>query len=142
MPRDYKVKSVIICDDVRRETNGKEILIGVYNDTLLFSDVPALMGKVSFRVALWSEKVLKRFNIRIEDPNKNKVIEAQGEVPNAPNPKSDPHRVVGITCGNLPFSVVGTYRILFGADHKLEPSCEFIVRTPQTDEEKKRLTET
>lgn len=33
--------AVIFCDDVRREENGKEILIGVYSGAAIFTDFPA-----------------------------------------------------------------------------------------------------
>ena len=79
------------------------------------------MPKIVFRIALWSDKELKQFNLEIEDPNRNKLIELQGSVPNPPNPKLDPYRIVGVAYANLPFSVVGTYRILFGVDRKMEP---------------------
>lgn len=42
------VKSVIICDDVRIEDNGKAILIGVYSGTITLRKMPTAM-----RLAFW-----------------------------------------------------------------------------------------
>lgn len=33
----------VLCDDVRREISGKEILIGVYSGTLNLQEIPAMM---------------------------------------------------------------------------------------------------
>jgi hypothetical protein len=35
------VKTVVVCDDVRREENGKDILIGVYSAGVLVAQFPA-----------------------------------------------------------------------------------------------------
>lgn len=51
------IKKVIICDDVRQETNGKSILIGVHAGDILVPNFPAV-----FPLALW-------INARIENGN-------------------------------------------------------------------------
>lgn len=38
------VKSVVVCDDVRREDNGKEILLGVYSGGVLVQSFPIALG--------------------------------------------------------------------------------------------------
>lgn len=38
--RHFDVSSVVLCDDVRQEANGKHILIGVYIDSVLVVDFP------------------------------------------------------------------------------------------------------
>lgn len=43
MPDNVKIDSVLICDDIRREDNGKAILIGVYIGNITLSSVPAGM---------------------------------------------------------------------------------------------------
>ncbi len=139
MPRDYKIKSVLICDDVRQEISGKEILIGVYNDVIVFTDIPTIIPKLAFRIAVSSEKTLGTFKFRLEDPSRDKIIEIEGQVGNPQDPKLDPYRTIGIVCAGLPFSVVGTYRILLGIDRKPELIWDFVVRGPRTDEEKRRL---
>jgi hypothetical protein len=34
------VKHVVVCDDIRREDNGKEILIGVYSGGIIVPQFP------------------------------------------------------------------------------------------------------
>jgi hypothetical protein len=41
---ELKIISVLICDDVRREENGKEILIGVYSGDIIVTRFPAAMA--------------------------------------------------------------------------------------------------
>ena len=41
-----KLIVVIICDDVRREDNGKEIIIGVYTSEIIVSSLPANLNLV------------------------------------------------------------------------------------------------
>lgn len=38
------ISSVIICDDARREDNGKDILIGVYSGDIIVPSFPAALG--------------------------------------------------------------------------------------------------
>ena len=43
------VRYVIVCDDIRKEDNGKSILIGVYTEAILVNQSPAKLG-LSFRI--------------------------------------------------------------------------------------------
>lgn len=66
-----KITSVIICDDVRREMSGKDILIGVYSGTI---NVPAYPA--NFPAAFWFEIEPTQLGslpieIKIEPPSGN-----------------------------------------------------------------------
>jgi hypothetical protein len=52
MPKKPRIviKHVIVCDDVRRENNGKFILIGVYSNEISFARLPT-----QFEFVLWVE---------------------------------------------------------------------------------------
>ena len=41
---EMTVKSLIICDEVRQENNGKYFLIGVYGEDIRFTRLPAQIG--------------------------------------------------------------------------------------------------
>src|SRR6266436_9523709 len=43
-----RLLNVLICDDVRREVTGKEIIIGVYGDEMMVPSLP-----VSLNLSLW-----------------------------------------------------------------------------------------
>jgi hypothetical protein len=38
---DIEFRTALVCDDVRREDNGKDIIIGVYSDTIVVASFPA-----------------------------------------------------------------------------------------------------
>lgn len=40
MPDEIISSSVVICDDIRQETNGKQILIGVYGNAVIVPSMP------------------------------------------------------------------------------------------------------
>jgi hypothetical protein len=42
--RGFNVESVLLCDDIRREDNGKAILVGVYSGDIVIPIVPATLG--------------------------------------------------------------------------------------------------
>lgn len=44
------IKSVIICDDIRREDNGKQMLIGIYVGSIEVSSFP-----INLALAIWIE---------------------------------------------------------------------------------------
>jgi hypothetical protein len=72
MASDLMLYSVIVCDDIRREDNGKAILIGVFLNDLIVSEIPALI-----RVCLWFTGAMRgresKFSVRIEiDANEKK----------------------------------------------------------------------
>ena len=43
-----KLSTILLCDDVRKEDNGKEFLIGVYSGNILLSELPT-----NLIVCLW-----------------------------------------------------------------------------------------
>lgn len=78
---DYEVKSVILCDDVRREDSSKDILIGVYNDVIAVDSVPALLPLISVRFLL---KVLRTGVIKVEgaitQPDGTDIVQFGGDL--------------------------------------------------------------
>lgn len=52
MARRIRVDNFILCDDIRREDNGKIILTGVYLGNMIVSGLPALLSKLSFYFAV------------------------------------------------------------------------------------------
>ena len=48
---EFKVISIVICDDIRREQNKKHILIGVYSGTIIVGELPAVLPRLFFRIS-------------------------------------------------------------------------------------------
>jgi hypothetical protein len=53
-PPKIKIRQVVVCDDIRREINGKEILIGVYNAGIVVPNFPTAMA-LSFWIQFTSD---------------------------------------------------------------------------------------
>src|SRR5437016_2130339 len=49
-------KSTIMCDEIRREDNGKLLLIGVYQDAMLSSQFPFVLPGLTFLMKLESDR--------------------------------------------------------------------------------------
>jgi hypothetical protein len=47
---DSDIGAVVICDDVRRELNGKDILVGVYGGEIIVAQLPFTLN-----LAIWCE---------------------------------------------------------------------------------------
>jgi hypothetical protein len=57
-----QILNTLVCDDVRLENNGKEILIGVYNGTVIIDNVPALLPTFSIRILVKPTEI-REYNI-------------------------------------------------------------------------------
>jgi hypothetical protein len=66
-----KVQVALLCDDVRREVNGKEIIIGVYSEHVYITAFPAMIV-----VTLYMKVTLAKSNIKY--PIEFRVINASG----------------------------------------------------------------
>lgn len=117
--------NVIFCDDIRRESNGKEILIGVYSSDILIPSVPTVLG-----ISLWIQIRVRgrgtaRSRLRVTDPSggtagetvlehtidDNKAAQIQGELTSS------------ITLPQLPLNIAqaGTIDVLWASDDEFVP---------------------
>jgi len=70
MSQRIHIRSVILCDDVRQEVTGKEILIGVYNDSMIFPSLPGSLKQLILRISCdLLDKDLKTAVISLRDPS-------------------------------------------------------------------------
>lgn len=68
--------NVIFCDDIRREFNGKELLIGVYSADLVLPAVPAVVAMALFiQLKIKGEPGTIRRRLRVNDPSGNRAGE-------------------------------------------------------------------
>ena len=77
---DFHVKSIIVCDQVRVENNGKEILIGVYGGDIAVQKFPVdlpLTYYLSFTTAQSFEKLKIAWRIATQSGNE---IGIEGEL--------------------------------------------------------------
>jgi hypothetical protein len=140
MPNNrYHIRFVIICDDIRQEVSGKEILIGVYNDIIIFPSFPAVMQKLILRVSVNAPvgSIFKRFNIALVDAGAHKLFEIVNDVKGVET--DNPHIIFVVAALAVSFPREGTYKVFFGIDEEPKAIWEISVRGPRTPEEATRL---
>lgn len=111
--RNWKVRSVLICDDIRTETTGKEILIGVYRGAVVVPtapiSLPSLALRIEFGVTGVSEREDFETSIRFLSPDKVEIFFASGMIdiiePLEP-------AVISLTFGPATFPKQGEYKIM------------------------------
>jgi hypothetical protein len=79
----FLVDSVLLCDDIRREVNGKAILIGVYSGDIIVPTAPTSLG-----LSLWLQgraiEASLTVRIRLESvSNATAVVTEAGSLPEA-----------------------------------------------------------
>ena len=112
MKRNIKLKDWMICDDIRKEDNGKLIFIGVYFDNILVPNIPFLLPQLIF-FSKWNTKdiIPKKFEFKIIQPNKKIIGPIEGEIP---HPETDTRKeTLIIRVGIIPFNIeeCGEYKI-------------------------------
>ncbi len=75
-----KILSVVVCDDVREENNGKEILIGVYSGAITVHMIPSLPLPLRCWVNLTIQGPSKvKLYFRARDHDNKEIFQAQLE---------------------------------------------------------------
>src|ERR1700722_1974046 len=84
---ELQILNTLVCDDVRLENNGKEILIGVYNGTVIVDSVPTLLPTFSIRILLKPTEI-REYNVHgaIIGPSGLAVAQFSGKL-NTPTTK-------------------------------------------------------
>jgi hypothetical protein len=123
---EYKVEHVIVCDDVRREDNGKELLIGVYNHAIIVAeDPPYTLMKLCFRILVDLRSTgKKKMVFVINTPSGRDFLSAEGTVEAERAEKTS--LILPIFPARLP--ELGIYTIKFALDGKPRKIGEFEVR--------------
>lgn len=132
----FRVVSFIVCDDVRREANGKEILIGVYSRDILVQSTPIVLPQLTFRIVLEIEKLFEQFKLVIIQPNKEKLLEFSG-TGHPTNIEEWLH--IPVKFGKAELPEVGTYIVRVTLNGVWRKAGQFNVRLPRNDDERRRL---
>lgn len=127
-----EVHSVILCDDVRTEISGKTILIGVYDDTIIFNSFPGTLPKICIRLSITLLEPASTFAFSVHSP------EVKIEQFNRDLPFSEVGHRTSLVFEVTPFMVTRAqdFRVLFGMDGSQELVSKFSVRTPASDDER------
>ncbi len=128
----YRVRSWLICDDIRIEYNGKHLLIGVYSGVIkLRTPLPVTLPMLSF----WIQMDLQKrdygaYHLRVIDPQKQLAVQFRGLAQFA---RVDEPAVLACMTGPIALASYGMYSVEFGMGGLLQPIGTFEVRAAQTE---------
>ena len=130
--RTYRVRSWLICDDVRIESNGKYILIGVYSGNItLRKPLPVTLPMLAFWIQLDLQKIeYGNYELRLLDPRKREAAHFRGSARFA---RPDEPGVLICMTGPITLSSYGSYSVEFGMDGPPQLLGAFTVRSSQGD---------
>ena len=138
---EYKLLSVILCDDIRNEMNAKQTLIGIYDDAILAQSFPLLMPKLCMRIAitLLAKRKPKKLRVLVSSPQ-SKVIDVDTEFPSTQLPETG-SKTFAIPLQISPFVVASPtdFVIKLGFDQPAKKIGQFAVRAAKNEAEKKRF---
>jgi len=133
MSKKYLLHSLLVCDDIRMEANGKAIIIGVYDEAIIFQSFPAAMPKLMLRLSLTLLEAASTFTLDF----------VSADLPNLSFPdEALPFKGKG-TRGNLLFEFTPIVfrrdqecKVMFGLDGEKELVARLDVRLPRNDDER------
>ncbi len=128
----YRVRSWLICDDIRIEYNGKHLLIGVYSGIIkLRTPLPITLPTLSFWIQIDLQKLdYGAYHLRVIDPQKQLAAQFRGLAQFA---RVDEPAVLVCMTGPINLTSYGSYTVEFGMGGLLHPIGTFEVRTAQTE---------
>ncbi|MBM4311025.1 MAG: hypothetical protein FJ119_08785 [Deltaproteobacteria bacterium] len=127
MKKNLKLIDWIICDDLRRENNGKLIFVGVYLDAIVVPSVPCVLPQlVLFSRWDFGGAAIEKFQCAIVGPDKKNCAELTGTLQGQQHQQKKYNLQFGIS----PFKIekTGLYTIIFTIDGAKVSTGEFEVR--------------
>ena len=133
----YQVKTALVCDDYRREDNGKDILIGIYNREAIFVSWPAGLPKLVFyTVVEGNDLASKEFILRVVDDEGKQRVEIKGTLPET----AKSFQVMNFQILGVGFKTETRLDFLFGINREPELVASLQARLANTDDERRRLS--
>lgn len=139
--REYEVLSVILCEEIRPEQGGKQSLLGVFDDELLVTEIPATLARFSFRIAIKMAAKTQPTNITVRVVFKGSSAPIFEYATDIAKGKGGTKRrlAFGFALSQAVFTEEGVYQIQFGLNQQATTVSEFSVRLPTTKEERRLL---
>ncbi|MEX0879024.1 MAG: hypothetical protein WEB59_16110 [Thermoanaerobaculia bacterium] len=126
-------QSLVLCDDIRHENNGKLLFVGVYSDVVQVARLPAQLR--SFALAIQARVFANDrfpFSVSVKDPQGNALLDANGEL----NYEGEQGRVIWLplVMGPALLTTEGSYsvQIVLGDSAPIRES--FLVRKASSPE--------
>jgi hypothetical protein len=111
---------ILVCDDFRREDNGKMILIGLYLPDMVVAQIPFVMPTLTFFMNLESDRPGNfGFRIAIQHIDSGTILaQAMGMIP-VLNPQIP--IIVPVKVGGVQFNSAGLYSFSVTLDGQRDP---------------------
>jgi hypothetical protein len=125
MASKAKFTSLLVCDDCRKEDNGKDIAIGIYTGSLLFVSFPAMVPYMAFRFEVIPvQKEYGNIQVVLQKEDGKEILRIQGGAvfSSINEPGSFFFKV-----GPVAFENEGTFKVLLGMDEDPEEVAHFKV---------------
>jgi hypothetical protein len=118
MPTTYKLISLVMCDDARREDNGKEILIGTYSGSMLVPAVPYILPTFAIRFEIIPSRTeYRRVIALLKNPKNEEVFRIEGALAVAsPNIQAS----FFYRASPVLLAMTGEYKVFLGMDEDPE----------------------
>ena len=138
MSSTFTLSAFIVCDDIRSEATGKDMLIGVYADAIILPRFPARLPKLCFRVTVTDITVEKpkAFTFYVHDTEGKARLQFEQVLPdNFPTAHSTFTFVANSPAFDKPTELVAS----FGIDCVPTPIGRIAIREAATDDERARI---
>ena len=108
-----KPQAIIVCDDIRRESNGKDILIGVYSSGITFAALPIQYAVALYFVYEAPTKGSIPISIQMKFPDdETEIFRAEGVINASGGELPGETNILPLTGIPLTFKTPGLLRIL------------------------------
>jgi hypothetical protein len=110
----------IVCDDVRREDNGKLLFLGVYTPDMAVPQIPFAMPTLTFLLNLEAERPGNfGFRMRVQHQDSGAILaEGMGMIP-VGNPQQPV--IIPVKLGGVVFNAQGLYSFSMEIDGNTSP---------------------
>ena len=103
-------ESLVVCDDIRFESNGKLLFVGVYSDIVQVVKLPLQLRSLGLAIkarAMGNGRFT--FSVMVTDPQGNSLLDTNGEL----NYEGEPGRIVWlpVVMGPALLTTEGTYGV-------------------------------
>ena len=134
---EYRIRSVVVCDDVRQEESGKQIIIGAYNRAIIFPSFPATLPQLVVHIAIeMIAKEATEFHFKVIDTTGEVKADIKRQFPEI-EPNLD--TIFNFKVRNPLFKEETRIDILFGIDRDPEVVATLNLRLPSGANELGRI---
>ena len=134
-PIGFRVKSLIVCDDVREEKSGKDVAVGIYNRSMVVPSIPVRLPFIVFRLVFEFDRKFETIEFFVKSPSKKKLFEFSGPINIV---DMNEWIRIAIKIGEPVFEEAGEYVVWVGLGGRRRRVGEILLRTP-TETEAERL---